>query len=91
MTLSAPIELNDDELAAVSGGVAPVVVVGIAQHISQSAAIEQVGGSLGIGGGNGSTSVSGNLTFTQNFSASIGQSASNTNSGNVTAGVAASG
>ncbi len=91
MTLSAPIELNDDELLAVSGGVAPVVAVGIAQHIHQDAAILQYGGNLGIGGGNGSTSVSGNLTFTQNFSASIGQSASNTNNGSVTATVAASG
>jgi hypothetical protein len=83
-----PIELNDDELLAVSGG---FVAVGIAQHIHQDAAILQYGGNLGIGGGNGSTSVSGNLTFTQNFSASIGQSASNTNNGSVTATVAASG
>ena len=91
MTLSAPIELNDDELAAVSGGAAPVVVVGIAQAIHQDAAILQYGGSVGIGGGNGATSVSGNLTFSQSFGASIGQSASNTNNGSVSANVAASG
>jgi hypothetical protein len=88
MTLSAPIELNDDELLAVSGGA--TAVVGIAQLISQSAAIEQAGGFLGIGGGNGATTVSGNLSFTQSFAASISQSATNTNNGSVTATVAAS-
>jgi len=88
MTLSAPIELNDDELLAVSGGA--TAVVGIAQLISQSAAIEQAGGALGIGGGNGATTVSGNLSFTQSFAASISQSATNTNNGSVTATVAAS-
>jgi len=80
-----PIELNDDELLAVSGGVA----VGIAQAISQSAAVVQNGGFVGIGGG-GATSFSGNLTFTQAFAASIGQSATNTNSGSVTAVVSVS-
>ena len=88
MTLSTPIELNDDELLAVSGGA--TAVVGIAQAISQEAAVVQYGGSLGIGGGNGATSVSGNLTFTQSFAASISQSATNTNNGSVTATVAAS-
>ena len=91
MTLSAPIELNDDELAAVSGGAAPVVVVGIAQAIHQDAAILQYGGNLGIGGGNGSTSVSGNLSFSQTFNGSITQTATNTNSGSVNGTVAASG
>jgi hypothetical protein len=86
MALSAPIELNDDELLAVSGGVA----VGIAQIISQSAAVVQVGGSLGIGGGNGATSFSGNLTFTQAFAAAITQTATNVNNGSVTAVVAVS-
>ena len=81
-----PIELNDDELLAVSGGVA----VGIAQIISQSAAVVQGGGSLGIGGGNGATSFSGNLTFSQTFNGSITQTATNTNSGSVTAVVAVS-
>ena len=86
MALSAPIELNDDELLAVSGGVA----VGIAQIISQSAAVVQGGGSLGIGGGNGATSFSGNLTFTQAFAASITQTATNVNNGSVTAVVSVS-
>ena len=79
-----PIELNDDELLAVSGGVA----VGIAQAISQSAAVVQNGGFVGIGGG--ATSFSGNLTFSQTFNGSIGQTATNTNNGSVTAVVAAS-
>jgi hypothetical protein len=84
----APIELNDDELLAVSGGA--VVAVGIAQAIEQSAAVVQQGGSLGIGGGNGATSVSGNLTFTQTFAASITQVATNVNNGSVNATVSAS-
>ena len=86
MALSAPIELNDDELLAVSGGVA----VGILQAIHQEAAVVQYGGSLGIGGGNGATSFSGNLTFSQTFNGSITQTANNTNSGSVTAVVAVS-
>ena len=90
MALSAPIELNDDELLAVSGG-GPVVLVGIAQAISQEAAVVQYGGSLGIGGGNGATSFSGNLSFSQSFSGSISQTANNTNNGSVTATVAVSG
>ena len=81
-----PIELNDDELLAVSGGVA----VGILQAISQGAAVVQYGGFVGIGGGNGATAVSGNLSFSQTFSASISQSATNTNSGNVNGTVAVS-
>ncbi len=87
MALSAPIELNDDELLAVSGGA--VVLVGIAQAISQSAAVLQQGGSLSIGG-YGATSFSGNLTFSQTFNGSITQTANNTNSGSVTAVVAVS-
>ena len=86
--LSAPIELNDDELLAVSGG--STVAVGIAQSIYQSAAILQYGGSLGIGGGNGATAVSGNLSFSQTFVASIEQAAANVSSGSVTAVVVAS-
>ena len=81
-----PIELNDDELLAVSGGVA----VGILQAISQSAAVLQYGGSLYIGGGNGATAVTGNLSFSQTFNGSITQSATNTNSGSVSAVVAVS-
>jgi hypothetical protein len=88
MTLSAPIELNDDELLAVSGGFA---LVGIAQVTLQEAAVVQNGGFVGIGGGNGATSFSGNLSFTQSFNGSISQSASSSNSGSVTATVAASG
>jgi len=86
MAPSAPIELNDDELLAVSGGVA----VGILQAISQGAAVVQYGGSVGIGGGNGATAVSGNLSFTQSFAASITQSATNTNNGSVSAVIAVS-
>lgn len=90
--LTAPIELTDDELVAVSGGnLVPVgsahVHVGIAQAISQDAAIIQSGGHLSIGGGNGSTSFSGTLTANQTFAATISQSATNTNSGSVTATV----
>jgi hypothetical protein len=87
MTLNAPIELNDDELLAVSGG---SVAVGISQRVHQEAAVLQYGGSVGIGGGNGATAFSGNLSFTETFSASISQSATNTNNGSVTATVAAS-
>jgi len=83
-----PIELNDDELLAVSGG---FVAVGIAQAIHQGAAVLQNGGFVGIGGGNGATTFSGNLTFSQTFNGSITQSATNTNSGNVNGTVAASG
>jgi hypothetical protein len=87
MTLNAPIELNDDELLAVSGG---FVAVGISQRVHQDAAVLQYGGSLFIGGGNGATSVSGNLSFSQSFSGSVSQTATNTNNGSVTATVAVS-
>ncbi len=83
-----PIELNDDELLAVSGGA--VVVVGIAQAITQEAAVEQVGGSVHIGGGNGATTVNGTVSFGETFNGSIGQSAANVNNGSVTATVTAS-
>ena len=86
--LSAPIELNDDELLAVSGG-ATYVAVGIAQSIYQDAAIVQAGGSVSIGGGNGATAVSGNASFSETFTASISQGATNINNGSVTATVAA--
>ncbi len=84
-----PIELNDDELLAVSGGA--VVVVGIAQAITQEAAVLQYGGSVSIGGGNGATSFSGNLSFSESFTGTITQSAANANNGSVTATVTASG
>ena len=82
----APIELNDDELLAVSGG---RIAVGIAQSIHQAAAVEQFGGDLSIGG-SGATAVTGNLTFTESFNGTVTQNATNTNSGSVTATVAAS-
>ena len=84
----APIELTDDELLAVSGGIH--IAVGISQRNYQSASLAQVGGNLSIGGGNGATSVTGNTTFTQTFNASITQSATNSNTGSVTATVSAS-
>jgi len=83
----APIELNDDELLAVSGG---RIAVGVAQSIYQSAAVVQYGGDLSIGGGNGATAVTGNLTFTETFTGTVTQNATNTNNGSVTATVAAS-
>ena len=86
----APIELTDDELLAVSGGGRTSVAVGIAQKVHQDATIAQLGGDVSIGGGNGATSVSGNLSFSESFSASISQTATNTNNGSVTAVVSAS-
>ena len=83
----APIELNDDELLAVSGG---RIALGVAQAISQSAAVLQYGGDLSIGGGNGATAVTGNLTFSETFTGTITQTATNTNSGAVNATVTAS-
>ncbi len=84
-----PIELNDDELLAVSGGAN--VTVGVAQAIQQDAALLQYGGNLSIGGGNGATTFTGNLTFSEGFAATITQTATNTNSGSVNATVTASG
>ena len=88
-TILAPIELTDDELLAVSGGIH--IAVGISQRNYQSASLAQIGGNLSIGGGgNGATSVTGNTTFSETFSATITQTANNTNSGSVTATVSAS-
>ncbi len=86
---TAPIELNDDELLAVSGGVT-VVAVGVLQAIDQGAAVEQVGGSVSIGGGNGATTFTGNLSFSETFNGHITQTATNTNSGSVNGHVTAS-
>ena len=87
----APIELNDDELLAVSGGVdVTAVAVGISQRITQSAAVLQEGGSVLVGGGNGATTFTGTLTATQTFNGTITQSAANVNNGSVAAIVAAS-
>jgi hypothetical protein len=80
-TILTPIELNDDELLAVSGGA--VALVGIAQAIQQDAAVIQSGGDLSIGGGNGATTFTGNLSFTESFAATIDQAAANANSGSV--------
>ncbi len=88
----APIELSDDELLAVSGGVGESsthVAAGIAQTIQQEAAVVQSGGSVGIGGGNGSTSFSGNLIVVETFVAAITQVATNVNTGNVNVNVTA--
>ncbi len=88
----APIELSDDELLAVSGGVGESsthVAAGTAQAIQQDAAIIQEGGDVKIGGGNGSTSFSGNLTVVETFVAAITQVATNVNTGNVNVTVTA--
>ena len=80
-------ELSDDELLAVSGGRSHVAA-GVAQAIHQSAAVIQQGGSVSIGGGNGATSFSGNLTVVETFVAAITQVATNVNTGNVNVTVA---
>jgi hypothetical protein len=86
-----PIELNDDELLAVSGGVdVTAVLVGVSQSITQEAAVVQSGGSVLVGGGNGATTFTGNLSFTESFTGTITQSAANVNSGSVNATVTAS-
>jgi len=83
-----PIELSSDELLAVSGGRSSVAA-GVAQAIQQDAAVVQQGGSVSIGGGNGSTSFSGTLTVVETFVAAITQVATNVNTGNVNVTVAA--
>jgi hypothetical protein len=80
-------ELSDDELLAVSGGRSSVAA-GVAQSIEQSAAVVQQGGSVRVGGGNGATSFSGNLTVVETFVAAITQVATNVNTGNVNVTVA---
>jgi hypothetical protein len=85
-----PIELTDAELDAVSGGRAHTsVAAGVSQRIDQSVQLAQVGGDLNIGGGNGSTSFSGNLTVVETFVAAITQVATNVNTGNVTVTIGA--
>ena len=83
----ALIELNDDEILAVSGGRSSVFA-GVAQAIQQDAAVIQKGGSVSIGGGNGATAFSGNLTVVETFVAAITQVATNVNTGNVNVTVA---
>ena len=83
----APIELTDDELLAVSGGVAGGSIrtsASISQRVHQDVAIAQLGGYVSIGGGNGATTVS-NATFSESFSATATASATNTNNGSATA------
>jgi hypothetical protein len=84
----APIELSDAELLAVSGGRSSIAA-GVAQAIRQDAAVVQQGGSVSVGGGNGATSFSGNLTVVETFVAAITQVATNVNTGNVTVTVSA--
>jgi hypothetical protein len=82
----APIELTDDELLAVSGGVDVAAIrtsASISQRVHQDVAIAQLGGNVSIGG-NGATSVT-NATFSESFSASASATATNTNNGSATA------
>ena len=79
--LSSPIELSDDELLVVSGG-RGCGAAGVARAIRQDAVVIQQGGSVSIGGGNGS--FFGNLTLVETFVAVIAQAATNVNIGNVT-------
>ena len=94
-TILTPIELTDAELDAVSGG----SFVGVSQHNSNKTkqsirqSIKQTGGSVTIGGGDGPTANSGNISVTEYFSAyndaynTNYTSQSNTNSGNVTGAI----
>jgi hypothetical protein len=72
------IELNDDELLAVSGGGHSITVAGIVQSIDQSAAIVQYGGSA--------VAIFGDVSFDQTLTATIDQAAANVNSGDVSVG-----
>jgi hypothetical protein len=69
------IELNDDELLAVSGG---LTIAGIVQSIDQSAAILQYGGDA--------VALGGSVSFDQTLTATIDQAAANVNSGSVSVG-----
>jgi hypothetical protein len=69
------VELNDDELLAVSGG---LTIAGIVQNISQTAAILQYGGSA--------VAIWGTVDFDQTLTATIDQAAANVNSGDVSVG-----
>ena len=47
----SPIELTNDQLKLVAGGImGSIVLVGVLQLIGQSASVEQKGGSIVIGG-----------------------------------------
>ena len=94
-TMLTPIELTDAELDAVSGG----SFVGVSQHNSNKTkqsirqSIKQTGGSVTIGGGDGPTANSGNISLYETFYASNYATnyntsyQSNTNSGNVTGAI----
>ena len=91
--LSAPIELTDAELQAVSGGAG---VGGIRQSNRSRQSIRQsiteTGGSVTVGGG-GPTAVSAAISVSETFSATQGATNTsiqmNLNSGNVTGNAAA--
>jgi hypothetical protein len=83
----APIELNDDELLAVSGGSIKSHAA-IVQSIGQEVGVGQVGGAVSIGGStNGNTNLGNNFTFTEMFTAmtTTNQSAMNVNNGSAVA------
>jgi hypothetical protein len=84
----APIELTDDELLAVSGGVESVTKyiahASISQRVSQSVGLAQLGGDLSIRNGNGNTTLT-NTSFLESFNASVTQTATTTNNGSATA------
>ena len=69
------IELNDDDLLAVSGG---GTIAGIVQNIYQAAAIVQSGGDA--------VALGGSVSFTQTLTGTIDQSAANVNSGSIFVG-----
>ena len=88
----APIELTDDELLAVAGGIAIAHAhASISQRISQSVGVAQLGGDVSVGGGLGSTTLT-NVTFTETFTATTTttQTATNSNTGSATAAATAS-
>jgi hypothetical protein len=81
----APIELTDDELLAVAGGVAVARAhSAIVQVIGQSVGVAQLGGDVSVGGV-GVTTVS-NSSFTETFTATTTttQTATNSNTGSAT-------
>jgi hypothetical protein len=60
----APIELNDDELLAVSGGSASAhASAAIVQKIGQFVGVAQIGGNLSVGGNGSAAPGSAELTF----------------------------
>ena len=92
----APIELTDDELLVVAGGVevrgsaSARAHSAIVQAISQSVGVVQAGGDVSIGGGLGATTVT-NATFSESFLATTttNQTATNSNLGSATSSATA--